>query len=63
MDILPATASLATPEQQIATVDIVITVHNAIHYSKRCVDSVLEHTNVPFRIILVNDASDQVCSD
>lgn len=42
------------------TVDIIICVHNALEDVKLCIESVIKHTNDPYRIILVNDGSDEM---
>lgn len=44
-------------------VDIVICVHNALQDVKRCLDSVVAKTQYNYRIILVNDGSDQDTTD
>ena len=38
-------------------VDIVIPVYNALGQTRRCINSVLAKTRIPYRLILVNDAS------
>jgi len=43
-------------------VDIIICVHNALSDVRHCLDSVLEHSSQPYRIILINDGSDQETS-
>ncbi len=43
-------------------VDIVICIHNALDDVKRCLQSVVEHTSEPYRLILVNDGSDATTS-
>ena len=42
-----------------AQVDIVVCVHNALEHVERCIESVLTRTTVDFRLIVVNDGSDQ----
>jgi glycosyltransferase involved in cell wall biosynthesis len=39
-------------------VDIILPVHNAIHIVKPCVEAVLARTHWPFRLTIVDDASD-----
>lgn len=40
-------------------VAIVICIHNALDDVRRCLDSVLEHTTHPYRLILVDDGSNE----
>lgn len=40
--------------------DVVIPVHNALTQTSRCVRSVLRESSRPFRLIIVNDASDEM---
>lgn len=47
-----------TPHQ--ASVEIIICVHNALEDVQRCLDSVMEHTAQPYRLLLVDDGSDTV---
>ena len=42
-----------------AQVDVVVCVHNALEHVERCLASVLTRTTVDFRLIVVNDGSDQ----
>ena len=42
-----------------AQVDIVVCVHNALEHVERCLASVLTRTTVNFRLIVVNDGSDE----
>ena len=37
------------------SVDIIVCVHNALEDVKRCIDSVIEYSNDPYHIIIVND--------
>ena len=46
-----------------ATVDVIICIHNALDDVKRCLDSVLQHTNQPYSLILVDDGSDSATED
>lgn len=40
-------------------VDIVIPVYNALHLVKECLRSIEEHTHYPYRVTIVDDASDE----
>ena len=42
-----------------AQVDVVVCVHNALEHVERCIESILTRTTVAFRLIVVNDGSDQ----
>jgi len=44
----------------ISSVDIIICVHNALEDVQRCLDSLLQHTTQPYRLILVDDGSDEI---
>lgn len=39
-------------------IDIIVCVHNALEDVKRCFDSILKHTALPYQLILVDDGSD-----
>jgi GT2 family glycosyltransferase/glycosyltransferase involved in cell wall biosynthesis len=52
----PQLERLATSGQGI--VDIVVPVYNAWHITRKCIEAVRTRTTRPFRIIVVNDASD-----
>lgn len=39
-------------------IDIIVCVHNALEDVERCLQSILKHTTLPYRIILVDDGSD-----
>lgn len=39
------------------SVDIIVCVHDALEDVRRCLDSVIAHTNRPYRLILVDDGS------
>ena len=41
------------------SVDIIVCVHNALEDVKRCIDSVIEYSNDPYHIIIVNDGSNE----
>ena len=45
------------------SVDIVVCIHNALEDVQRCLESVLRHTFEPYRLILVDDGSDQPTRD
>lgn len=38
-------------------VSIVIPVHNQLDYTKKCIESIRKYTNIPYEVIVVNDAS------
>lgn len=42
-----------------ASVDVIICVHNALEDVKRCLESVLRHTSVPYFLLLIDDGSDE----
>lgn len=46
-----------------AQVDIVVCIYNALEEVKRCVASVRAHTLIPYRLILVNDGSEEPTRD
>ena len=48
----------APVEPHTANVDIIICVHNALEDVRRCLESVLKHTNRPYSLIIINDGSD-----
>lgn len=43
-------------------IDIVICVHNALKDVKICIDSIIKKTNLKYRVILINDGSDDETS-
>lgn len=45
------------PKSHSAQVDIIICIHNALEDVKACLQSVLEHSNQPYSLILVDDGS------
>lgn len=45
------------------SVDIVVCIHNALQDVQHCLESVLRHTFEPYRLILVDDGSDQPTRD
>lgn len=62
-DILEANQRLYRTFEKVAQsprglVDIILPVYNSIHLTKRCVRSVLERTEWPFHLYIVDDASD-----
>jgi hypothetical protein len=42
-----------------ATVDIIVCVHNALDDVKRCLESVIRYSNLPYHLILIDDGSDR----
>ncbi len=46
-----------------ATVELIICVHNALSDVRRCLESVVRHTTVPYSTILVDDGSDSQTRD
>lgn len=46
----------------LATVDIIVCVHNALDDVKRCLESVIRYSRMPYSLILVDDGSDQETS-
>lgn len=46
--------------QHSENVDIIICVHNVLEDVKECLNSVLRHTIDPFRVILVDDNSNEI---
>ena len=42
--------------------DIVVPVYNALTQTKRCIESILKYSTLDFRLILVNDGSDEATS-
>ncbi len=44
------------------SVDIVICVHNALSDVRRCLEAVERHTRPPYRVILVDDGSEEACA-
>ncbi len=49
--------------QESETIDIVVCVHNALEDVKRCLKSVLEHSLPNYRIIIVDDGSDDATKE
>lgn len=45
------------------SVDIIVCIHNALDDVRRCLDSVLRHTAPPYRLILVDDGSQDETRD
>jgi len=43
-----------------ASVDIIVCVHNALDDAKRCLESVVRYTRMPYRLVLVDDGSEAV---
>lgn len=42
-----------------AVVDVIVCVHNALEDVRRCLETVEQYTNTPYRLILVDDGSDE----
>jgi GT2 family glycosyltransferase len=47
------------PKPRECTLDIIVCVHNAFEDVKRCLFSIMDNTDGPFTLILVNDGSDE----
>lgn len=45
------------------TVNIIVTVHNALEHVRGCLSSILEHTCPPYDLVLVDDGSDPPTSE
>jgi GT2 family glycosyltransferase len=45
------------PERPTPSVEIIVCVHNALDDMKRCLDSILSKTTLPYSLIIVDDAS------
>lgn len=43
--------------------DVIIPIHNALPETRACIESVLEHSTEEYRLILVNDGSDEETTD
>lgn len=54
--------TLARLEPHQAAVDIVICVHNALEDVKRCLESVIRYSRMPYSLILIDDGSNQETS-
>lgn len=50
----------STCDRTLKTVDIIICVYNAYEDVKRCIESVLKYTSEPYRIIIVDDNSEEL---
>jgi GT2 family glycosyltransferase/glycosyltransferase involved in cell wall biosynthesis len=46
-----------------ATAEVIVCVHNALEDVKRCLESVLRHTSMPYSLILVDDGSNAETRD
>jgi GT2 family glycosyltransferase/glycosyltransferase involved in cell wall biosynthesis len=55
--VLPRVDLTPAIERVRGAVDIVIPIYGSLHVVKPCIESVLKHTNWPFHLILVDDAS------
>ncbi len=51
------------PPRHSESVDVIICVHNAYEYVKKCIASVFEFTSEPFNILLVDDGSEAQTRD
>lgn len=57
-DIRPVVQTCGQIAQHTQTVDIIVCVHNALEDVKRCLNSIVEHTNKQYELIIVDDGSD-----
>lgn len=62
-DMLASVARKKPFSPHCSTVDIIVCVHNALDDVARCLESILCHTAMPYRIILVDDGSDAPTRD
>lgn len=46
-----------------ASADVIVCVHNALDDTKRCLESVLRHTTLPYSLIVVDDGSSEETRD
>ena len=60
---VPAVEEHPLPGVHNAQIDVIICVHNALEDVKRCLQSVLAHSNPPYRLILVDDGSQDETRD
>lgn len=49
---------MSSPQTDRPICDIVIPIYNALSQTARCIESVFKNSSLPYRLILVNDASD-----
>jgi len=49
-------------ERCLSTLDVIICVHNALEDVKRCLNSLLNYTTLPYKLHLINDGSDEATS-
>jgi GT2 family glycosyltransferase/glycosyltransferase involved in cell wall biosynthesis len=61
-NLIPKLADQAIVTKRTPTADIVVCVHNALGDVKTCLESVKYKTSHPYRLIVVNDGSDQKTS-
>ncbi|HWQ84844.1 MAG TPA: glycosyltransferase [Anaerolineales bacterium] len=54
---VPPIQDRPTPGPHTAQIDIIICVHNALEDVKRCLQSVVTHSTLPYHLILVDDGS------
>jgi O-antigen biosynthesis protein len=59
---VPGSPDAAPLSKRTAAVDIIICVHNALQSVVVCLQSVIDHTSTPYRLIIVNDGSDESTS-
>lgn len=57
-DFRPIKVACGPLTQHFPDVDVIICVHNALEDVRRCVESVVEQSTRPFRVIIVDDGSD-----
>ena len=58
----PAGPDGGAGEREPAAADIVVCVHNALEDVQRCLASVVRHTGARYRLIVVDDGSDETCA-
>jgi GT2 family glycosyltransferase len=56
---LSSTLLPTEPAQHAESVDIVICVHNAYEDVQKCLNSVISRTSLPYRLVIVDDGSDE----
>ncbi len=54
---LPSDSSQDIPSERLAKIDIILPVYNAFDVLRECLDRVAQHTDVPWRLIVVEDCS------
>ncbi len=53
------TALAKIASQGVQPVDIILPIYGSIHIASKCIDAVLRRTNWPFKLTIVDDASDE----